>query len=171
MIEDPRNSMFAVCAHVHFANEDTSRVGRINLVHHLKPQTGDIRYVEDKGLPKTAFKIKYAVVSRVEKPSNPEDLEYWEWDNDDPSSSISFEYHTDDQRRKLKDQVIKGAKLVRKCHDFVERHEPERWNDLSRWNMTFRDNSYRGQFRQRERSQRVNEYLKKYDKSTGNKAT
>ena len=177
LIEEPRNSKFAVCAHVHFAKEDTSKVGRINLVHHLKPQGNNILYVEDhEGLSKRQVKkgihkIEYAVVTKVEEPSNPDDWEYWEWNKENPSTSISFKYHTDDQQSTLKDKVNKGAELVKACHAFVECHEKGRWNDLSRWKMTLKDKSYRGLFRQRERSQRVNEYLKKYDKSTENNAT
>ena len=177
LIEEPRNPKFAVCAHVHFAQEDTSKVGRINLVHHLKPQRNNILYAEDieslskREVKKGIHEIEYAVVSKVEEPYNPDDWEYWKWDENDPSSSVSFNSQTDDQRSRLKDEVNKGAELVKACHDFVECHEQGRWNDLSRWNMTSRDKSYKGQFRQRERSQRVNEYLKKYDKSTGNKAT
>ena len=174
LIEEPRESKFAVCAHVHFAEGDTSKVGRINLVHHLKPHGNNILYVEDHGGLTNSqgnngkHKIKYAVVSKVKKPSNPGDCVYWKWKENDPLSSISFYSQTYDQQRTLKEEVNKGAKLVKACHDFVECHEQGRWNDPSRWNMT---TSYRGQLRQRERSQRVNEYLKKYDKSNGNNAT
>ena len=138
-------------------------------MHHLKPQGNNILYVEDhQGLSKRQVqkgihKIEYAVVTKVEEPSDPDDWEYWEWNKEDPSTSISFKYHTNDQQRILRHEVNKGAELVKKCHAFVECHEKGRWNDLLRWKMTSKDKSYRGLFRQRERSQRVNEYLKKYD--------
>lgn len=169
LIDEPSNPKFAVLAHVHFAKENTSRVGRINLVHHLKPQGNAILYVEDhKGLSKNQVKggkhkIKYAVVSKVEKPSKPEDWEYWEWNKGDPSSSISFKYHSDDQQSILKDEVNKGAKLVKACHDLVQKEEPGRWDDHTKWNMKSSDPSHSHKFKQKERSQWMDQYMKRYE--------
>ena len=171
LIEEPRNSMFAVCAHVHFAKGDTSKVGRINLVHHLKPHGNNILYVEDhdrlfnRQVKKGIHKIEYAVVSKVEKPSNPGDWVYWKWKEKDPLSSISFYSQTDDQRRILKDEVNKGAELVKACHDFVEHEEPGRWNYHTKWDMKYTDLSHSGKFRQKERSEWMEHYMKKHEKS------
>lgn len=159
LIEEPGEPKFAVCAHVHFAKGDTLKVGRINLVHHLKPNGDNILYVEDDegGINK----IKYAVVPKVKKASKPDDLEYWKWKEKDPSSSVSFI----SQQRKLKDEVNKGAKLVKACHDFVESEEPGRWNDHTKWDMKSSDLSHSGKFRQKERSQWMKKYKEIYDKS------
>ena len=154
LIEDPGEPKFAVCAHVHFAKGDTSRVGRINLVHcRLSPGNALLYYEEDHGdlskskVKKGRHKIEYALVPRVEEPSKADDWEYWEWNKEDPLSSFSFKSLTADQRRILKDEVKKGAKLVKECHGFVECNEPGRWNDLTKWNMTSSDLSYSGMFR------------------------
>ena len=171
LIEEPRNSKFAVCAHVHFAKEDTSKVGRMNLVHHLTPQRNNILYVEDhEGLTKRQVKkgihkIEYAVVAKVKEPSKSNHYEYWKWDEKDPSSSISFNSQTDAQRRILKDEVNKGAALVKACHDFVEHEEPGRWNDHTKWDMKYTDLSHSGKFRQKERSEWMKHYMKKHEKS------
>ena len=65
----------------------------------------------------------------------------------------------------LKDEVKNGAKLVKRCHDFVERNEAGRWNDHTKWTMTSKDKSYRGLFKQTKRSQWMEEYMKKYGES------
>ncbi|XP_015764391.1 PREDICTED: uncharacterized protein LOC107343341 [Acropora digitifera] len=168
LIEETRNSKFAVCAHVHFAKEDTSKVGRINLVHHLTPPRNNILYVEDEGLSKRQVKkgkIQYAVVAKAEKPSEPDDWEYWNWREMDPSSSVSFNSQTDDQRSLLKGEVNKGAELVKACHDFVEHEEPGRWDDHTKWDMKITDLSHSGKFRQKERLQWMKQYMEEYEKS------
>lgn len=166
LIEEPGEPKFAVCAHVHFAKGDTSRVRRINLVHHLKPPSNEVLYVEQK---KRRKNLKYAVVPKACRSTDPAGFEYWKWntdDDEDPSSDISFdESYTAAQISILKDEVNKGAKLVKKCHRFVEDHEPGRWKDLSKWNMTLEERSYRGNLRQAERSQWMDQYKKKCDKS------
>ena len=140
LILEEEKSEFAVCAHVHFAKDDTSRVGRINLVHHLKPPRDSLLYLEDHDglsatqLKKGKHKIPYAVG-------------YWEWNKIQSAPN---------------DEVIYGARLVKKCHDFVEQKEPGRWGDHSKWNM---DQSYSGKFRQKERSEWMNKYMEKCDKS------
>ena len=172
LIEEPGEPKFAVCAHVHFAKGGTSRVGRINLVHHLTPPRNNLLYLEDhdglsnKQVKKGIHKIDYAAVAKVAQPShyNPNDWQYWEWNKEDPSTSILFPSHIADQCA-LKDEVINGARLVKQCHDFVEREEQGRWDDLARWNMTSKDKSYMGEFRRRERSQWMNQYKKEYDKT------
>ena len=169
LIEEPGKPKFAVCAHVHFAKGDTSRVGRINLVHCCLSPTNSLIYQEaEAGLSKSQIKkkkhrITYAVVPKVETPSKPDDWEYWKWDEKNPSSSFSFNSQSDDQR--LKDEVNKGAALVKACHEFVERKEPGRWNDHTKWNMTSEDKSYKGLFRQKERSQWMEQYMEEYEKS------
>ncbi|XP_067020704.1 uncharacterized protein [Acropora muricata] len=172
LIEEPGEPKLAVCAHVHFAKGDTSKVGRINLVHHLKPHGSNILYVEDReGLSDSQFnkrkhKIEYAVVSKVEKPSNPGDWVYWKWKEEDPLSSISFYSQTYDQQRTLKDEVNKGAELVKACHHFVEHEEPGRWNDHTKWDMKSSDLSHSGKLRQKERSQWMKEYMEEYENSS-----
>ncbi|XP_015766121.1 PREDICTED: uncharacterized protein LOC107344952 [Acropora digitifera] len=136
LIEEPEEPEFAVCGHVHFLKGDTSRVGRINLVHCCLSPTNSLIYQEaEAGLSKSQIKkgrhrIAYAVVPKVETPSKPDDWEYWKWDEKNPSSSVSFNSQTDDRKQsKLKDEVNKGAALVKACHEFVECHEKGRWND------------------------------------------
>lgn len=186
LIEDPRNlitevnpnreqeerNYFAVCAHVHFAMNDTSRVGMIKLVHHKRPPGDDIVYLEDReGLDdrevnEGKHKFKYAAVAKVRDPlPRPDHWEYWEWNRDDPSTSLFFSVHNAQQQMELKDEVKNGAKLVKRCHDFVERNEAGRWNDHTKWNMTSKDKSYRGLFKQTKRSQWMEEYMKKYGES------
>ncbi|XP_068724250.1 uncharacterized protein [Montipora capricornis] len=169
LIDEPGNPKFAVLAHVHFEKGNTSRVGKIKLVHHLKPQGNDILYVEDhKGLSKNQVKrgkhkIKYAFVSKFEKPSKPEDVEYWEWNKGDPSSSISFKDQSVDEKSRLKDEVNKGAKLVKACHDLVEKEEPGRWGDHTKWNMKSSDPSHSHKFKKKERSQWMDDYMARYE--------
>lgn len=172
LIEEPEEPEFAVCAHVHFLKGDTSRVGRINLVHCCLSPTNSLIYQEaEAGLTKTKIKkgrhrITYAVVPKVETPSKPDDWEYWKWDEKNPSSSVSFNSQTDDHKQsKLKDEVNKGAELVKACHDFVEHEEPGSWNDHTKWNMRAEDKSYKGLFRQKERSQWMKQYMEEYEKS------
>lgn len=70
LIKEPGKPNFAVCARVHFLEKDTSRVGRINLVHcYLNPSisllyeehTDDIRKSQEK---KGRHKIAYAVIPK-----------------------------------------------------------------------------------------------------------
>ena len=163
LIEEPGKPKFAVCAHVHFLKGDTSRVGRINLVHCCLSPTNSLIYQEaEDDLTKSQKKkgrhrIAYAVVPKVKTPSKPDDWEYWKWDEKNPSSSVSFNSQTDEQR--LKDEVNKGAALVKACHEFVEDKEPGRWNDLKKWKMTSKNKSYKGLFRQKERSQWMKQYM------------
>lgn len=174
LIEEPGEPNFAVCAHVHFLEKDTSRVGRINLVHcYLNPSISLLYEEHTDGLSKSQekkgrHKIAYAVIPKVEKPSKHDDWEYWNWKEKDPSSSISFNSQTDDQQSilSLKDEVNKGAELVKACHDFVERWEPGRWNDYTKWDMKSSDPSHSGKFRQNERSEWMTQYMERYEKSS-----
>ena len=84
LIEEPGNPKSAVCAHLHFAKDDTSRVGRINLAHHLTPPRNEMLYVEGlHGLSKSEVRkrkhvIEYVAVPNVSQPCDrePDDLEY-----------------------------------------------------------------------------------------------
>ena len=51
LLDDPKNSGFAVCAHIHYPKGNTGAFGRINLVHHKKPPLGSTLYVEHHGGP------------------------------------------------------------------------------------------------------------------------
>ena len=172
LIEEPGEPEFAVCAHVHFAQGDTSRVGRINLVRHLKPPLNNVLYCEDHdGVTKRKVKegngkIKYAAVPKVSEPSdhNPDDWKYWKWKKGTCSRCILFTCCISDQSS-LIEEVNKGAKLVNKCHDFVEDYEPRRWDDHTKWNMRSSDLSYRGKLRQKERFQWIDEHMKKNNQS------
>ena len=159
LIEEPGNPKSAVCAHVHFAKDDTSRVGRINLAHHLTPPRNEMLYVEGlHGLSKSEVRkrkhmIEYVAVPNVSQPCDrePDDLEYSEWKKEARLRCILFTCCIADQSP-LKEKVKKGTELVKKCHDFVERNERGRWNGLTKRNMTSSDLSYSGKFRQKERS-------------------
>ena len=101
----------------------------------------------------------------MEKPSKHDDWEYWNWKEKDPSSTVSFNFQTDDKRSELEDEVIKGAELVKACHDFVEYWEPGRWNDYTKWDMKSSDLSHSGKFRQKERSQWMTQYMEIFENS------
>lgn len=59
LLEDPNDKDKVICAHIHFARDDTSCHTRINLIHHKKPPFGNTSLINDEdhdGLSKTAVK-------------------------------------------------------------------------------------------------------------------
>lgn len=53
LLEDPKNAQFAICAHIHFKDQNTNKPpSRINLVHHRKPQSGAGVFFYTEELPK-----------------------------------------------------------------------------------------------------------------------
>lgn len=167
LMEDLNDSELAVCAHVHFASDDTSNVGMINVVHHKVPPLQNVLYVEDHDglsqsqLRRNRHKIDYAAIPKIPNPQSPRDWEYWSWNTANPSSSIAIPSHIADPSA-LGCEMDNGARMVKKCHEFVESNESGRWANISRWNMTSNDLSYSGKFRQKERSEWMEKYLEKH---------
>ena len=163
LLEDHNDPSKAVCAHVHFAKGDTSRVGRINLVHHLKSHGNGVLEFENEdegGLRRNRHKIPVAAVPQQQNASgkNPSHWFYWNW-NDNPK-----DFDTCIQQNNLpitdleKINNVKCAmQLVKTCHDFVEQSSPGHWNDVARWNMP---NSYKNKFRAGEDTW-MTEYLRR----------
>ena len=167
LINDPNDPNLAVCAHVHFDENDTFKVGKINLVHHKVPPQQNLLYVEDHdGLSKSQVKkgrhkVEYATVPKIPDPKKPADWEYWSWNSADPPNSVPMPSHITDPNA-LRCKVGNGARLVKKCHEFVESKEPGRWNDTSRWDQKSTDLSYSRKLRREERSEWMNRYIEKY---------
>ena len=88
LLKDPsKPTEYAVCAHIHFKKDDTSKVGRINLVHHKVPSFGSFLYIEDHDglsnsqIKRSRHKIPYAEVPNCANPDpkNPAHWDYWDW--------------------------------------------------------------------------------------------
>ena len=82
-----------------------------------------------------------------------------------PMGSTSF-IHEEDHGKHIKVPLDNYAKtLVQKCKEYVTSKEPGRWEDATRWNMTF-ELGVNGTFRQQERSaweESYLEYIKQFD--------
>lgn len=52
LLEDPKNAQFAICAHIHFKDQNINKPSRINLVHHRKPRSGAGVFFYTEELPK-----------------------------------------------------------------------------------------------------------------------
>ena len=161
LLEDPSNpTKYAVCAHIHFENNDTLKVGRINLVRHKVPPVESILYIEDldglsnSQIKKSRHKIPYAMVPNHANPDekNPAHWFYWEW-----KTGIVPE-NTDINTQ---DEVKNAMKLIKACHDSVEAKESGRWGDVDQWNMTSQDLGVMGKFKRKQRSAWMYQYLKK----------
>jgi len=124
LLDDPHNSGYAVCAHIHFQKGNTDIFTRINLVHHKKTPMGSILYIEDH--------------------------------NGLSPGQISSNLH------KIKVHLDANAtKLVSACRQYVDKKEPGRWTDVTKWNMTGMQLGVNGLFRvQQERSAWEDSYLK-----------
>ena len=164
LLEDPSDpTNFAVCAHIHFEKNDTSKVGRINLVHHKVPRAGSILYVEDHDglsntkIKKSQHKIPYAMVPNCAHPDkkNPAHWSYWDWKTGIPVNSLFLS-------SEIKAEIDNAKELLKACHDFVEAKESSRWADVGRWNMTSKDLGVMGLFKKKQRSAWMDQYLETY---------
>ena len=113
LVDDPKNSGFAVCAHIHFEKGNTAKFTRINLVHHKKPPMENTLYIEDH-------------LHKIVLPLD-----------------------------------ANATKLVTACRQCVDKKEPGRWTDVTKWSMTGMQLGVNGLFRvQQERSAWEESYLK-----------
>lgn len=168
-LSDP--AKYAVCAHVHFKKNDTSKVGRINLVHHVRPITGGVAFVEDDhDLSKTQkkksrHKIPYAMVPNCvdAKQNKPADWFYWDWD-EEVKIPVDFPFPSDVDSDLKKAEVENASKLVKACYDFVQKQDQisGRWANVGKWDMTSDDGGVMQLFRKKQRSAWMDKYLKKY---------
>ena len=164
LLEDPSNpTKYAVCAHIHFENNDTSKVGRINLVHQKVPPVGSILYIEDHDglsntqIKKSTHKIPYAMVPVCVNANkkDPSHWSCWDWETGIPVNSLFLS-------KEIKAEINNAKRLLKACHDFVEAKERNRWADVGRWNMTSMDLSVVGLFRKKQRSAWMDQYLETY---------
>ena len=164
LLEDPSDpTNFAVCAHIHFEKNDTSKVGRINLVHHKFPPVGSTLYIEDHDglsntqIKKSRHKIPYAMVPNCAHPDkkNPAHWSYWDWKTGIPVNSLFLS-------SEIKAEIDNAKELLKACHDFVEAKESGRWADVGRWNMTSKDLGVMGLFKKKQRSAWMDQYLETY---------
>ena len=65
LLEDPQNKDLAVCAHVHFAKNDTSKVNRTNLVHHKKSVNLNLLQFEKEDLPTNQRRIQVSLCKEL----------------------------------------------------------------------------------------------------------
>ena len=175
LLKDPSVQHHAICAHVHFAERGTSKVGRINLVHHnyLPKSLPLLDYKEDTiGLSKSQikkgrYKISVAMISNCPKPNekDPSHWKAWKWcpetANGETFSSLAQAVLAEVDHSKQFESIECAMELVTKCHGFVEAKCPGAWNDLSKWNAKLRDPSFLGKFREKERSSSMDLYLEK----------
>ena len=126
LLEVPSGELkLIICAHIHFAHNNTGYHTRINLVqHHNVPCVTGI-YGEDRG-KMTPTKIKKG----------------------EHKIDVTDHYN--------------AGKLVQNCREFVEKEEPGRWSDVSKWDMAGKDDvSVLGKFKMiQERSAWEDESLK-----------
>ena len=164
LLEDPSDpTNFAVCAHIHFEKNDTSKVGRINLVHHKVPPAGSTLYVEDHdGLSKTQIKksrhkIPYAMVPACVNANkkDPSHWSCWDWKTGIPVNSLFLS-------SEIKAEIDNAKELLKACHDLVEAKQSGRWADVGQWNMTSKDLGVMGLFKKKQRSAWMDQYLKTY---------
>ena len=168
-LSDP--AKYAVCAHVHFKKNDTSKVGRINLVHHLVPLMGEIVFREDfdglskNKIRKSRHKIPYAMVPNcvnAEK-NNPAHWFYWDWDKE-VKIPVDFPFPSDVDPDLKKGEVENASKLVKACYDFVQEKDQisGRWANVNQWKMTSDDVGVMQLFKEKQRSAWMDKYLEKY---------
>lgn len=169
-LSDP--AKYAVCAHVHFKKKnDTSKVGRINLVHHLVPLMGEIVFREDfdglskNKIRKSRHKIPYAMVPNcvnAEK-NNPAHWFYWDWDKE-VKIPVDFPFPSDVDPDLKKGEVENASKLVKACYDFVQENDQisGRWANVNQWKMTSDDVGVMQLFKEKQRSAWMDKYLEKY---------
>ena len=113
LLDDPKNSGVAVCAHIHFKKGNTAKLTRINLVHHKKLPMESTLYIEDH-------------LHKIVLPLD-----------------------------------ANATKLVTACRQCVDKKEPGRWTDVTKWSMTGMQFGVNGLFRvQQERSAWEDIYLK-----------
>ena len=164
LLEDPSDpTKYAVCAHIHFKKNDTSKVGGINLVHHVRPPMGEIRFTEDHDglsnnqIRKSRHKIPYAMVPACANANkkDPSHWSCWDWETGIPVNSL---FLSDE----IKAEIDKAKRLLKACHDFVEAKESGRWADVGQWNMTSKDLGVMGLFKKKQRSAWMDQYLKTY---------
>ena len=164
LLKDPSNpTKYAVCAHIHFENNDTSKVGRINLVHHKVPPVGSILYIEDHDglsntqIKKSRHKIPYAMVPACVNANkkDPSHWSCWDWKTGNPVNSLFLS-------KEIEAEINNAKRLLKACHDFVEAKERNRWADVGRWNMTSMDLGVVGLFRKKQRSAWMDQYLETY---------
>lgn len=137
----------AVCAHVHF-KEGTSKVGRVNLLHHKKSMgNGCLEFKEEVQLKRNKHKVPVATVPIKKDPrqDKPADWFYWEWQLrpeqfDEVINKNQLQLDEDE-----KNNVKCAMTLVKECHDFVEKKMPAGYWD-NEWEM---EESYLNKFRRR----------------------
>lgn len=172
LLEDPSDrTKYAVCAHIHFNKNDTSKVGSINLVHHSFPPMGEILFTEDHAglsnnhIRKSRHKIPYAMVPNCvnAKKSNPAHWFYWDWD-EEVKIPVDFPFPSDVDPDLKKAEVENASKLVKACCDFVKKNDQisGRWADVDQWKMTSDDVGVMGLLKKKQRSAWMDKYLKKY---------
>lgn len=164
LLEDLSNpTKYAVCAHIHFENNDTSKVGRINLVHHKVPPVGSILYIEDHDglsntqIKKSRHKIPYAMVPNCVNANkkDPSHWSCWDWKTGIPVNSLFLS-------NEINAEIVNAKRLLKACNDFVEARESGRWADVDQWNMTSMDLGVMGLFRKKQRSAWMDQYLETY---------
>ena len=172
LLEDPSDrNEYAVCAHVHFKKNDTSKVGSINLVHHVRPTVGGVLFMEDHHnlsktqIKKSRHKIPYAMVPNCvnAKQNKPADWLYWDWD-EEVKIPVDFAFPSDVDSDLKKAEVENASKLVKACYDFVQKQDQisGRWANVGKWDMTSDDVGVMQLFRKKQRSAWMDKYLKKY---------
>lgn len=141
LLEYPWNQDVAVCAHVHFRMGDTSRVGRINLVHHKRlVKTMQFPIVDPP-------KVSVAAVQGVD----------WKWQRGPTQTFGELARAECPGANQHKQKEVSSAMImVKKCYEFVNKHNPALWNDTTQWNM---GGSFMGKFRKNERSTYMAKYL------------
>ena len=126
LLEVPSGKLkLIICAHIHFAHNNTGYHTRINLVQHHNVPCVTGLYGEDRG-KMTPTKIKKG----------------------EHKIDVTDHYN--------------AGKLVQNCREFVEKEEPGRWSDVSKWDMAGKDDvSVLGKFKMiQERSAWEDESLK-----------
>ena len=158
---DPTN--YAVCAHIHFEKNSTFTVGKINLVHHKVPPTGNIssEYKEDTAglsknqIKKSRHKFPYAMVPKCDNANEniPSHWLYWDWTRG---------FLCDDYPEQMRAEVENASKLVKACYDFVQEEESGRWANVVQWNMESFHQGVKGFLKKKQRSEWMDKYLKMY---------
>lgn len=176
LIKDPMHANLAICAHVHFAAGDTSKVGRINLVHHIRsPHLLEFESEDTAGLlgnqkRKGRHKIPLAMVPNRPNPDDkdPAHWVFWRWKTGQYQSFtalVAAELNAGNSvTTDKKSEVECAMELVTKCHDFVEGQPSCKgwWDDVTKWHSQSADPSYHNKFRRDEgRFSSMTNYLEK----------
>ena len=172
LLDDPHDAGRAVCAHVHFAKGDTSRVGRINLLHCKKPadEVACEVYFEDRDdlfnsqYKRNRHKIPVGHVPTCAQPDDkqPDHWVFWSWKkrvNYNTFEKLAQAECTNASKSK-KLEVAYSMELLNKLFSFVKETysgDENKWRDLKNWNM---EDSFYKMLRKKQRSTYMEEYFK-----------